>query len=96
MNILVVNDDGIFAPGLAALIEEFSKTDTVFVCAPMQQCSAFSHHLTLKGRMALREEKLPFAEKAYALDGTPVDCCHSAIKFLFRDRIDFVVRGVNQ
>ena len=48
MKLLLVNDDGIFAPGIAALVKAFAKAGyEVLVCAPDSQRSAASHSLTI-------------------------------------------------
>ena len=47
MNILVVNDDGYTAPGIAALVRELRKEHDVFVCAPKENQSAVGHGLTM-------------------------------------------------
>ena len=56
MNILVVNDDGYTAPGIAALVRELRKEHDVFVCAPKENQSAVGHGLTL--RRLLHAEKV--------------------------------------
>ena len=56
MNILVVNDDGYNAPGIAALVRELRKEHDVFVCAPKENQSAVGHGLTL--RRLLHAEKV--------------------------------------
>ena len=51
MRILISNDDGIFAPGLAALVHAFAAAGhTVYVAAPDSQRSAASHSMTLFSR----------------------------------------------
>ena len=48
MNVLLINDDGIFAPGLRALGEAFAATGhAVYVCAPDRERSAASHSATM-------------------------------------------------
>ncbi len=96
MNILVANDDGINAKGLLTLVKVLSQFANVYVVAPHTQCSGYSHHFTLKGKLQIEERKVPFAKKAYALWGSPVDCVHIGLKYLFRDQIDFVISGINQ
>ena len=76
LKILVTNDDGIDAPGIAKLAACAAKLGTVTVVAPKSQCSGMSHHITLNRPMELKE-RLDFpvkGVKAYSLDGTPADC----------------------
>ena len=56
MNILLANDDGVNAPGLAALAKEMSKLGDVYVAAPEGERSSNSHHLTIMGRLRFQEK----------------------------------------
>ena len=70
LKILVTNDDGIDAPGIAKLAACAAKLGTVTVVAPKSQCSGMSHHITLNRPMELKE-RLDFPVKgvnAYSLD----------------------------
>ena len=83
MRILISNDDGIFAPGLMALVRAFSAAGhTVYVAAPDSQRSAASHSMTLFQPLTARARAVEGAEKAWAIDGTPVDCVKLAVKAL--------------
>jgi 5'/3'-nucleotidase len=91
--ILVCNDDGIAAPGIAVLetiAAEFARE--VWVVAPEQEQSGASHSLTTRRPLRLRE----LGERRYAVDGTPTDCVLLAVKRLLRDHPpDLVLSGVN-
>jgi 5'-nucleotidase len=92
MRILVSNDDGVLAPGLALLADACRKVGSVTVIAPDREQSGTSHSLTLHRplRAALRPDG------AYQVDGTPTDCVLLAFGALLRDeRPDFVFSGVN-
>ena len=83
MKILLVNDDGIFAPGIQAMINAISKTEhEIFVIAPKYEMSSVGHHMSLRDPVRLYDIN-DYAnlgiKKAYSLDGTPVDC----IKFAY-------------
>jgi 5'-nucleotidase len=82
MNILVTNDDGILAPGLALLADVCREVGTVTVVAPDREQSGTSHSLTL--HRPLRPTRRP--DGAWQVDGTPTDCVMLA---------DFVFSGVN-
>ncbi len=91
MKILLSNDDGYAAPGLAALAESLSAIGRVVVVAPERDRSAASNSLTLA--RPIRAEK---AENGYIrVDGTPTDCVHLAITGLLDDEPDMVVAGIN-
>ena len=95
MRILISNDDGIFAPGLMALVCAFSAAGhTVYVAAPDSQRSAASHSMTLFQPLTARARAVEGAEKAWAIDGTPGDCVKLAVKALC-PVVEFVISGVN-
>ena len=95
MRILISNDDGILAPGIAALIKAFSAAGhEVYVCAPDGQRSAASHSLTLKASLPVKEMEIPGAARAWAIGGTPVDCVKLGVKTLC-PQAEFVVSCIN-
>ena len=95
MRILISNDDGIFAPGLAALVHAFAAAGhTVYVAAPDSQRSAASHSMTLFQPLTAKKSAVAGASKAWAIDGTPVDCVKLAVKTLCPE-VDFVISGIN-
>ena len=96
MNILLCNDDGIDSPGLIQLLEQLSTIANVYVVAPESEKSAYSHKLTISGRIKLEERQLEHAKKAYALYGSPADCVYSALTFLIDEKIDLVISGINR
>jgi len=92
MNILVSNDDGILAPGLALLADACREVGSVTVVAPDREQSGTSHSLTL--HRPLRAAHRP--DGAYQVDGTPTDCVLLAFGTLLKGgRPDFVFSGVN-
>ena len=91
MNILVTNDDGILAPGLALLADACREVGTVTVAAPDREQSGTSHSLTL--HRPLRPARRP--DGAWQVDGTPTDCVMLAVQALMPERPDFVFSGVN-
>lgn len=93
MRILLTNDDGIHAPGLA-LLEAIAAelSDDVTVCAPAEEQSGAGHSLTL--HMPVRLHR--FGEKRYAVTGTPTDAVNLALRKLFPDALpDLVISGIN-
>ena len=95
MNILISNDDGINSAGIKSLAKAFSRLGNVYVVAPEGERSSNSHHLTCVGKVKIEKRDLENAAEAYALWGTPADCVYLGLDFLFKDRIDLVVSGIN-
>lgn len=95
MTILISNDDGIFAPGIAALVQAFARAGhEVYVAAPDAQRSAASHSMTLSRPLQAKEVSLPGAVRAWAVSGTPVDCVKLALARLC-PQVQAVISGVN-
>ena len=96
MKIMIVNDDGIDAAGLHALIGALCGAHSVFVVAPDRQRSAVSKAMTLYE--PLRAERRTLAAfprvEAYAVNGTPVDCVRLGLGNLV-PRPDAVISGIN-
>ena len=91
MRILISNDDGYFAPGLACLAEHLSKIADVIVVAPERDRSGASNSLTLDRPLKLRKTTNGF----YNVNGTPTDCVHLAITGMLEHQPDMVVSGIN-
>jgi 5'-nucleotidase len=90
--ILLTNDDGIFAPGLAAAKKALQPLGDVFVVAPLHEQSASSHSITLNKPLRVKE----MAGLGFAVSGTPADCVFMATEVILRDRKpDLVVSGIN-
>ena len=96
MRILLVNDDGILAPGLEALAETALELGEVYVVAPETQCSGMSQKLTLFDEMPVRRRPFPLPVKdAWSVGGTPADCVKLALSVLLEEKPDYVFSGVN-
>ncbi len=99
MKILVTNDDGINAEGIQLLAKTAKKFGEVIVIAPEEQCSAMSHHITLRDKMTIRKHEfgVPGVD-AYAFAGTPADCVRASYLGLFKEgeKPDLVLSGVNK
>ncbi|HWA60704.1 MAG TPA: 5'/3'-nucleotidase SurE [Caulobacteraceae bacterium] len=94
MRILVTNDDGIHAEGLACLERiAHALSDDVWVSAPETEQSGVSRSLTLSDPLRVRYVD----ERKFAVIGTPTDCVMLAIQYLIPDRKpDLVLSGVNR
>jgi 5'-nucleotidase len=90
--ILVTNDDGVHAPGIAILTESLQELGRVVVVAPDRDRSAIGHALTL--HTPLRADEL--RPNVFAVDGTPTDCVNLGIHGLLQSVPDLVVAGINR
>jgi 5'-nucleotidase len=91
MRILLSNDDGYFAPGLAALHAELSGLGDVTVVAPERDRSGSSNSLTLDRPLSVRRAPNGF----FFVNGTPTDCVHLAVTGLLDFQPDMIVSGIN-
>ncbi|MFC0397152.1 5'/3'-nucleotidase SurE [Paraburkholderia rhizosphaerae] len=91
MRILLSNDDGYLAPGLAALHEALKPLADVTVMAPEQNCSGASNSLTLWRPLSV----LRSANGFYYVNGTPTDSVHIALTGMLDHKPDLVVSGIN-
>jgi 5'/3'-nucleotidase len=89
--LLVTNDDGVHAPGLAALRKALDDLGEVYVLAPEREQSACGHALTL--HRPLRVERLD--ERRLAVNGTPSDCVNLGVLGLLPAPPVLVVSGIN-
>jgi len=94
MHILLTNDDGIFAPGLAAIYKKLVRLGEVSVVAPGEGKSGASHSITLEPLMC---DKVDLTGKfsGYSVSGSPADCVKLGIMELTAEPIDLVVSGMN-
>nr|WP_026180088.1 5'/3'-nucleotidase SurE [Hahella ganghwensis] len=91
MKLLLSNDDGVHAPGLAALADELRMIADIKVIAPDRDHSGASNSLTLTRPLFLQ----PTSEGFYAVDGTPTDCVHLGLSERFGFAAERVVSGIN-
>lgn len=91
MRILLSNDDGYFAPGLAILAQTLSLIADITVVAPERDRSGASNSLTLDRPLMLRQAHSGF----YYVNGTPTDCVHLAVTGMLDHLPDMVISGIN-
>jgi len=91
MRILLSNDDGYFAPGLAALAAALDDLAEIVVVAPERNRSGASNSLTLDRPLSLRTAPNGF----YFVNGTPTDCVHLAVTGMLDQLPDMVISGIN-
>ncbi|MBF8288788.1 MAG: 5'-nucleotidase SurE [Candidatus Rokubacteria bacterium] len=89
--ILVTNDDGVHAAGLAALAGALDELGEVYVVAPDREQSAVGHALTLHRPLRVTQ----VGERRFAVNGTPSDCVNLAVLGLLPGRPVLVAAGIN-
>ncbi len=100
MRVLISNDDGIEAPGIAALREALESLDFVreiYLAAPEQERSATGHGITM--HKPLRANPVKYADsrvQGWAINGTPADCVKLALDALLPEKPDLVLSGINK
>ena len=95
MRILLTNDDGIFAPGLAAVYKELVKLGEVIVAAPADSQSGASHSITYKEPLICNKIDINGLFSGYSVQGSPADCVKLAVMQLCEKPIDLLVSGIN-
>ncbi|HKG05572.1 MAG TPA: 5'/3'-nucleotidase SurE [Pedobacter sp.] len=95
-NILVVNDDGITAPGIKNLIEAVQEFGNVVVVAPDGPQSGMGHAITIGKPLRFDKVNLYPGVEMYKCSGTPVDCVKLAVNNIFKGKKpDLCVSGIN-
>jgi len=96
VRILLTNDDGIYAPGLAALEHELQKLGDVTVAAPLTEQSGVGHAITYRTPLMARKAfDQAGNRRGWAVEGSPADCVKLAIAELCPERPELVVSGIN-
>ncbi|MGP0058118.1 MAG: 5'/3'-nucleotidase SurE [Beijerinckiaceae bacterium] len=94
MRILLTNDDGIHADGLAVLERVAAQlSDDVYVVAPESDQSGVAHSLSLNDPLRMRK----ISERRFAIKGTPTDCVIMGVRSILKDgNPDLILSGVNR
>ena len=95
MNILLTNDDGIYAEGIYAIYLELRKLGRVTVVAPDGERSSIGHAITLSHPIRYKKIKRKDKFFGYGISGTPADCVKFANHVLLKSKPDIVVSGIN-
>lgn len=94
--ILVTNDDGMFAPGIKALVEAVSGKGEIVVVAPNSPQSGQGHAITITDPIRLHRVNIFEGIESYECSGTPADCVKLAKDVILKGRkIDLCVSGIN-
>lgn len=91
MHFLLTNDDGIEAPGLAALHAAFAKLGEVTIIAPNRGYSGCGHQVTYRETLQVEE----LGDRHFRVHGSPADCVRVGLTALARD-VDIVLSGINE
>jgi len=92
VRILVTNDDGIQSQGLTELASALSEVGEVWVVAPDRERTAVAHAVTLHKPLRVHQT----GKRAYAVNGTPVDCVNLALLKIMPEQPRLVVSGINR
>ncbi len=95
MLILLTNDDGIYAPGLAAMERKLRQWGDVLVVAPETEQSGVGHSITFLKPLVPKEVYENDQLRGWAIDGSPADCVKLGVSQLCPQRPDLVVSGIN-
>lgn len=95
MRILIVNDDGVNAAQLPALIKWCRKLGEVTVFVPREEQSGKSHGFEIKRPIEVKEVELEPGITVWTVDSTPADCVRLAVLGLHKE-FDLVISGVNR
>lgn len=93
--ILVTNDDGISAPGIAALVEMMKEIGEVIVVAPDRPQSGVGHAITINSTLRIHKTKFHDVKVEHSITGTPVDCVKMAVNKILHKKPDLIVSGIN-
>lgn len=95
MQILLTNDDGIYAEGIFALYQELKKVGQVTVAAPDSERSSVGHGITLAHPIWYKKVRRKDRFFGYGISGTPADCVKFAVNVLLKRKPDLVISGIN-
>jgi len=95
MKILLVNDDGIHAPGLRAMQSVLMELGEVHVVAPLVEQSGVGHRITYLHPILVKEIIHEGERYGWAVDGSPADCVKMGVLELCQGEPDLIVSGIN-
>jgi len=94
--ILITNDDGFEAGGLAALVEAAKDFGEIAVITPEGHRSGMGHAITMDVPLRVKLYKIENGIGYYRTNGTSVDCVKLGQRVVLRNRkIDLVLSGIN-
>lgn len=93
--ILLTNDDGIYAPGLAAMERELRRLGDVYLVAPATEQSGVGHSITYLKPLIVKEVNDGDRRRGWAVEGSPADCVRIGVTEFCPRRPGLVVSGIN-
>ena len=96
MNVLISNDDGVFAPGILAAKQAVEDLADVTVVAPDKNNSSVGRRLTLFKHLKIESCELEDKSRAYSVSGSPADSVVVGAKYVMDEKPDLVISGINQ
>lgn len=94
MKILLVNEEGCFAPGIIALAKSLSLRHRVCIVAPLSPQPGVGHQITISRPLRTRQYFVLSKIKLYSVDGTPVDCVTLALDKILKSKPDVIISGI--
>ena len=95
MRILITNDDGLYAEGIALLVEWAKSKGDVTVVAPKVEQSGKSHAIDFTRPIEIKKVDLWDGVRSYYMDSTPADCIRFAVLGM-KERYDLILSGINR
>ncbi len=95
-NILITNDDGLFAPGIKELWKSLSQIADVTVIAPMTEQSAVSLGITIRSPLKIETITWSGGTKVWGVNGTPADCVKLGLSVILEKQPQLIVSGINR
>lgn len=96
MNILISNDDGVFAPGILAAKQAVEDLANVYVVAPDENNSSVGRRISLFKHLKLKTCELEDGSLAYSVSGSPADAVIVGAGYVMDEKPDLVITGINQ
>ncbi len=96
MNILISNDDGVFAPGILAAKEAVEDLANVYVVAPDKNNSSIGRRITLFKHLKIESCELEDGSEAFSVSGTPADAVIVGVDYIMDEKPDLIITGINQ
>ncbi len=96
VNILISNDDGVFAPGILAAKQAVEDIADVTVVAPDENNSSVGRRLTLFKHLKITPCTLDDGSEAYSVSGSPADSVVIGTEYVMKDKPDLIITGINQ
>lgn len=96
MNILLVNDDGIYSEGILTLAKALMTGNEITLVAPQGQMSGMGHSISYYGYVNYTELNILEGARCFAVNGTPADCVKIALNLIYDKKPDLIISGINK